>query len=1068
MKSNALFHPQKNSNGSPDILEKEKTLRAQILSKFSEYRSHINPLPSVPIQKSDANSISTSSYTPDFASLIIQSQNAMNRKLKSLLASQKENANLQKETAKSLFNLSNFVDIRLNEHDIILTGLERQLREKFDLFNPRLQQLEESVAFLTEKNNFLERTLLSLTSNQKTNQKSLHPIVSVQESFALTPLPGKKKRIRRGTPQFKTPLEIKPEPLPTTIQETTEQQPLIAANTPQEETGGKNMAAEIPNFSISAVIQNLVSTPKKTPRSSKPTTTPHQSSARKKSGTLSSSLSSAVKLLKSQLSSKHRESLANPQPSNDSQDGPLLHSQPPLPITAIISKDSNSLLNPQPSNADQDGPENDDEDDDNPQYQDHDEKCQSTCCNTSEKDIEVKHTYKCPLCIGKWTTHVTLFKHLFNLHYDSLPTLPLTFWKSLTDLSKQSICYPCKRTWSYKKSACSTCNGPLGSFESSSPIEHKMEANFIEDNQESGSNISYFSQFSWPKLLEISSSRAFCLRPQDLLQNLSPNLITTPIMLTKEIVLKALSSFSDGSSSGPSGLSPLILKRCCNTPSNPFYGDNCLISLTLFLQKLIDGSCPSEFRPFIFGASLIAIKKKDGGTRPIAIGETIRRLAAKLVLQHLDFPFAPFQSGIKTNQGMEKIIHQVRRIVDSSISQPSLWKNKAILKVDLKNAFNNISRSSFLKIVQYCFPSFMPFISSCYDQTAELIFSSGDFIHSAEGVQQGDPLGPALFSLVLQSLVLKIDCECSTDLNRWYLDDGVLIGTPEELQRCLHIISSFGAGITLNLSKCEIFTLDSDLDLSSLPLEIQRISSLDILGSPITDIHNFTKTRIKKVTLAMEDLLDMEHMQSAFVLFKNCFGPLKINHLLRTVPPTPDFLNLLKEWDSSHAAIFSKIMRFPIAESSLNQSILPNRLGGLGLRCAYQTSLGAFLGSLTSCLSSLIGQDIFTEQEEKCLDLFNECFNASLTLENLQSLLASSNHLQKALCNQSLDFINHNFTTSLSEEDKLWIFNCKSDSSSWFSSPPIRSKGIWMTNSTFQIAILQRLRADLFPFNTKP
>jgi hypothetical protein len=313
--------------------------------------------------------------------------------------------------------------------------------------------------------------------------------------------------------------------------------------------------------------------------------------------------------------------------------------------------------------------------------------------------------------------------------------------------------------------------------------------------------------------------------PQDLVQNLSPNLITTPIMLTKEIVLKALSSFSDGSSSGPSGLSPLILKRCCNTPSNPFYGDNCLISLTLFLQKLIDGNERGSKNEW---AKFRRIKKKDGGTRPIAIGETIRRLAAKLVLQHLDFPFAPFQSGIKTNQGMEKIIHQVRRIVDSSISQPSLWKNKAILKVDLKNAFNNISRSSFLKIVQYCFPSFMPFISSCYDQTSELIFSSGDFIHSAEGVQQGDPLGPALFSLVLQSLILKIDCECSTDLNRWYLDDGVLIGTPEELQKCIRIISSFGAGITLNLSKCEIFTLDSDLDFSSLPLEIQRISSLDI------------------------------------------------------------------------------------------------------------------------------------------------------------------------------------------------------------------------------------------------
>jgi hypothetical protein len=31
--------------------------------------------------------------------------------------------------------------------------------------------------------------------------------------------------------------------------------------------------------------------------------------------------------------------------------------------------------------------------------------------------------------------------------------------------------------------------------------------------------------------------------------------------------------------------------------------------------------------------------------------------------------------------------------------------------VNLQNAFNNISRSAFLKIVQYCLPSLFPFIS---------------------------------------------------------------------------------------------------------------------------------------------------------------------------------------------------------------------------------------------------------------------------------------------------------------------------------------------------------------------
>ena len=35
-----------------------------------------------------------------------------------------------------------------------------------------------------------------------------------------------------------------------------------------------------------------------------------------------------------------------------------------------------------------------------------------------------------------------------------------------------------------------------------------------------------------------------------------------------------------------------------------------------------------QVRPFFFGASVIALNKKDGGVRPIAVGCTLRRLVA--------------------------------------------------------------------------------------------------------------------------------------------------------------------------------------------------------------------------------------------------------------------------------------------------------------------------------------------------------------------------------------------------------------------------------------------------------
>ncbi|KAL3613036.1 hypothetical protein CASFOL_043125 [Castilleja foliolosa] len=414
-----------------------------------------------------------------------------------------------------------------------------------------------------------------------------------------------------------------------------------------------------------------------------------------------------------------------------------------------------------------------------------------------------------------------------------------------------------------------------------------------------------------------------------------------------DAVSLALSSFNSGSSGGLDGLRPAHLKELTSGSAGDS-GQRLLESLTRLCNFLLGGGLNADVCPFMYGAALCALTKKDGGTRPIAIGSVFRRLTAKLgcraVKEEMAAYLQPHQLGFGTKQGCEAAIHATRSFVMDPANVNSL-----VVKLDLRNAFNSLERDSLLSAAKDKVPSLYPFLYQLYGSPSNLFYDEAQ-ISSQVGAQQGDPLGPLVFSLAIQSVIVGLQ----SPLNLWYLDDGTVGGSPEEVSRDLAILIPRlqELGLEINSSKCEFYSCSPDVrkELSHFQTILPGFQEIDpttftLLGSPIfpEGIPEAFQVREQMLGLARDRL---SHLSShvALVLLKMCFAVPKITYLLRTTPSWLYPANIASFDDTLKDAV-ETILNVSLNDSQWCQASLPVRYGGLGVRRARDVGLPAFLAS---------------------------------------------------------------------------------------------------------------------------
>ena len=370
-----------------------------------------------------------------------------------------------------------------------------------------------------------------------------------------------------------------------------------------------------------------------------------------------------------------------------------------------------------------------------------------------------------------------------------------------------------------------------------------------------------------------------------------------------------------------------------------------------------------------------------------------------------------------------------------------------------------------------------------YAQETNLQFG-GYTIGSQSGVQQGDPLGPLLFALIIHPLAeelsrLSVNGK-KLDLTFFYLDDGVIAGDLECVAVALSLVETRAAelGLKLNVGKCEL-VLPAETTGCNLPAlfphrllmdpetnesRVLTKVNFELLGAAIGDdtfCESYMEGRVGKCDKLLDELKAMEDPQISLRLLRACAGVCKVMHSMRMTPPNLH-ASALSAFDDKVRDTFCHITGAMPNSQQWEQATCGLACAGLGLRQAKLHAPAAFLSSTSAsrdCCHNLdsnysLHADDPSSSVRQALSLHNSTLPESeqMLTENLvsvkQRLLSAA---QDKAC-----FVRRYGAECPANKASL-LSECEKGAREIWQAVPHRSRGTAMTADEFRAEVRYRM-----------